>query len=165
MYRRGAFRALLGGMGAWALAACGFELRVEPTLPFSRIALAGFAPRSPLAEEIRKALARSVQVTIAPANADVVLQALNDAREKNVVASTAAGQVREVQLRVKLEFQLLSPGGRVLIPATELLLSRDMSYSETIALAKEQEETQLYNSMQSDIVGQLMRRLARVKGV
>jgi len=73
--------------------------------------------------------------------------------------------VREVQLRVKLEFQLRSPGGRVLIPATELLLSRDMSYSETIALAKEQEETQLYNSMQSDIVAQLMRRLARVKGV
>jgi LPS-assembly lipoprotein len=165
MRRRSLWQSLPAGIAGWALAACGFELRVEPTLPFGRIALAGFAPRSPLAEEIRKALARSVQVTVAPANADVVLQALNDAREKSVVASTAAGQVREVQLRVKLEFQLLSPGGRVLIPATELLLSRDMSFSETIALAKEQEETQLYSSMQSDIVAQLMRRLARVKGV
>jgi LPS-assembly lipoprotein len=40
-----------------------------------------------------------------------------------------------------------------------------MSYSETVALAKEYEEEQLLRAMQSDIIGQLMRRLAHVKGV
>jgi LPS-assembly lipoprotein len=44
-----------------------------------------------------------------------------------------------------------------------LLLSRDMSYSESFALAKEQEESQLFRAMQSDIVAQVMQRLARVK--
>jgi LPS-assembly lipoprotein len=43
-----------------------------------------------------------------------------------------------------------------------ILLSRDMSYSETAALAKEQEENLLYRAMQSDIVAQVMRRLASV---
>ena len=66
---------------------------------------------------------------------------------------------------MRLEFRLATPGGRELIPATELLLSRDMSYSETLALAKEYEEAQLLRVMQSDIVAQLMRRLARVKNV
>ena len=100
-----------------------------------------------------------------PAQAQVVLHALTDRRERGVVASTTAAQVREIQLRVRLEFRLATPSGRELIPATELLLTRDMSYSETVALAKEYEEAQLLRAMQSDIVSQLMRRLARVTNV
>jgi LPS-assembly lipoprotein len=40
-----------------------------------------------------------------------------------------------------------------------------MSYSETAALAKEDEERQLYRAMQSDIVTQVMRRLASVQAL
>lgn len=145
------------------LAGCGFELRGTPELPFSRIALVGFAARSPLAEELRRTLAASAEVVGAADRAQVVLHAVTDAREKGVVASTAAGQVRELQLRVRLTFHLDTPAGAELIPLTELLLTRDMSYSENLALAKEYEEAQLYKAMQSDIVAQVMRRLARVK--
>lgn len=160
-------RAVLAGGAATALAVlsgCGFALRETPPLPFARIALVGFAPRSPLAAELSERLAGTVQVVATPGQADVVLQALTDRRERSVVASTAAGQVRELQLRVKFEFRLSSPGGRELIAPTELLLSRDMSYSESIALAKGQEESELYASMQSDIVQQVLRRLARADG-
>ena len=38
-----------------------------------------------------------------------------------------------------------------------------MSYTENAALAKEQEEAFLYRAMQSDIVAQVMRRLASVQ--
>ena len=55
------------------------------------------------------------------------------------------------------------PGGRELLPAAVLLLARDMSYNETTVLAKEQEEAELYREMQSDVVSQVMRRLASVK--
>jgi LPS-assembly lipoprotein len=160
--RRALITSTLGGM---LLAACGFQLRGSTELPFQRIALQGFAPRSPFAEELRKTLAQSAEVVATPAQAQVVLHALSDRRERSVVASTTAGQVRELTLRVRLEFKLTTPGGRELIPTTELLLSRDMSYSETVALAKEYEEEQLLRAMQSDIIGQLMRRLAHVKGV
>jgi LPS-assembly lipoprotein len=95
--------------------------------------------------------------------AEAVLQSLADRREKSVTASTAAGQVRAIQLRVRFEFRLVTPGGREYIPDTVLQLSRDMSYSETFALAKEQEEQQLYAAMQTDIVQLLMRRLAEVR--
>jgi LPS-assembly lipoprotein len=156
-------RALVTTAVAALLTACGFELRGTPELPFARIALEGFAARSPLAEELKRALAQSAEVVAAPHGAQVVLLALTDARERSVVASTAAGQVRELQLRVRLTFRLATPAGAELIPTTELLLTRDMSYSENLALAKEYEEVQLYRAMQSDIVAQVMRRLSRVK--
>ena len=157
--------AALSLLSALALGGCGFQLRGATELPFSSIALEGFAPRSPLAEELKRVLSQSAEVVSSPAQAQVVLHALNDKRERGVAASTAFGQVRELQLRVRLEFRLATPGGRELIPATELLLTRDMSYSETLALAKEYEEAQLLRVMQSDIVAQLLRRLARVKNV
>jgi LPS-assembly lipoprotein len=154
-------RALLVAAAALA-AGCGFELRRTPTLPFRRIALVGFKPRSPLGEDLRRALGDGVQMVEQPARAEVVLEALEDERQRVVVSSTAGGQVRELQLRARLVFRLSTPKGRSLIPPTELLLSRDMSYSETAALAKEQEEAELFRAMHGDIVAQVMRRLAAV---
>jgi LPS-assembly lipoprotein len=157
-------RQALGLIGAAALAGCGFELRRAPELRFRTLALTGFGPKSPLAEELRASIdaSQTTVVVDAAAKAQVVLEALADAREKSVVASTAFGEVRELQLRSRFNFRLRTPQGRELIPATEILLSRDMSYRETAALAKEQEEAALYRSMQSDIVAQVLRRLASV---
>jgi LPS-assembly lipoprotein len=145
----------------WA-AGCGFALRRPPSLSFASIAFTGFAPRSPLAEELKRTLATRTQVLADAAKAEVVLHALADQREKSVVASTAAAQVRELQLRVKFQFRVHTPGGRELVPKADLLLQRDMSYSETRALAKEQEEAELFREMQSDIVTQVLRRLASI---
>lgn len=142
------------------LPGCGFRRREVPKLAFGSIALTGFTPRSPLADELRRQLQTQVRVLEAPDKADVVLQALDDAREKSVVASTAAAQVRELQLRLRFAFRAHTPGGRELIPRAELLLSRDLNYSETAALAKEAEEAELFREMQADVVGQVLRRLA-----
>ena len=157
-------RTLLAGPAATILAACGFELRRAPPLPFHRIALQGFSARSPLAAEFRSTLAAQVEVVPAPAQAEVVLVSLVDRRERTVVASTASGQVREVQLRLRFEFRVQAGSGRELIPRADLLLVRDLSYSETISLAKQYEEDQLFREMQSDVVLQVLRRLASLPG-
>ena len=156
-------RLLTAAAGSLLLTGCGFRLSRPPGLAFGSIALTGFAPRSPLAEEFRRRLAQQLQIVEAPAKADVVLHAIDDARERSVVASTAAAQVRELQLRVKFNFRAHTPTGRELIPRAELLLTRDMSYSETQALAKESEEAELFREMQADVVTQVLRRLAAVK--
>lgn len=156
-------RLLLAGAAAAALAGCGFELRRPPQLAFRSIALTGFGARSPLADELKRTLAKTVQVVDTPAKAEVVLTASADARERSVVASTSAAQVRELQLRLKFDFRAHTPAGRELIAPASLLLSRDMSYSEAAALAKEQEEAELFREMQSDVVMQVMRRLASIR--
>jgi len=146
-----------------AAAGCGFQLRQTPALSFGSIALVGFAPRSPLAEELRQALSLRVRVVDAPARADVVLQSLGDTRERSVVAQTSAAQVRELQLRLRFHFRAQTPGGKELLPAAIVLLSRDMSYTETAALAKELEEAELFREMQSDVVLQVTRRLSAIR--
>jgi LPS-assembly lipoprotein len=158
-------RHLLVAAASSALAGCGFAPRRAPELRFRTIALEGFGRDSPLAQELRASIngSQTTLVVDSPSQAQVVLEAISDARERSVVASTATGEVRELQLRTRFIFRLRSASGRELIPPAELLLSRDMSYSERAALAKEQEEALLYRIMQSDIVSQVMRRLAAVQ--
>ena len=151
-------------MGA-SLAGCGFKLRRAPELRFRTIALANFRPRSPLADELRASINASTTTLVVEGlvQAQIVLEAIDDLREKVVVASGAVGQVTEFQLRERFRFRVRSMGGRELIPETEIFQNRDLSYTESAALAKEQEENFLYRTMQSDIVSQVMRRLASVQ--
>ena len=97
------------------------------------------------------------------AKADVVLESPGEVRERVVVSQTATGEVRELQLRMRLRFRLRTPDGRELLPTAEVTRQIDQSYAESAALSKEQETLMLYQNMQSDIVQQLMRRLATVK--
>jgi LPS-assembly lipoprotein len=150
---------------AAGLAGCGFELRRAPELRFRTIQLTGFAARSPLAQELRMNIDASTttRVVEAAAQPQVVLESLDEVREKVVVASNSIGQVTEFRLRERFTFRLRSLIGRELIPTTEILLTRDLSYTETAALGKEQEEAFLYRAMRSDIVAQVLRRLASVE--
>jgi len=159
-------RAILIGLVAPSLlfAGCGFELKRPPELHFRSIQLVGFAPKSPLAAELRRNIDSSpgTLVVDSAAQAQVVFEVLNDTRERSVLASTSAGLVREIQLRTRLNFRLRTPAGKELIAPTEILLSRDLSFNEGIALAKQYEADYQFNAMQTDIVAQVIRRLAAV---
>jgi LPS-assembly lipoprotein len=158
-------RSLLLAAVPFALAACGFKLRQAPTFVFKTIAIA-IADTSTLGNELKRSIASSGAVTVVtPDRAEVILEATQDQREKVVVGLNASGQVREFQLRIRFKFRLRTPGGKELIPETELLQQRDISFNESAVLSKEAEENLLYRDMQTDIVQQLMRRLAAVKAL
>jgi LPS-assembly lipoprotein len=149
------------------LPACGFQLRQAPNLPFNTL-YAGFAETSSLGQELKRALEASgvrVMDNRQLDAAQVILDVLQDQREKTVVGVNASGQVREFQLRVRFKFRLRGKDGQEIIPETELLLQRDISFNESGALSKEAEEALIYRSMQSDIVQQALRRLSTVKPV
>ncbi len=156
-------RALLAAL---PLAGCGFRLRGAAALAFKSL-FSEFAATSTLGREFNQSLAGAgVTVLTAPADrprAEVVLDVLTDAREKSVASLSASGQVREFQLRVRLKFRLRTQAGRDLIDATEIVATRDISFNETTVLAKEAEELLLFKDMQSDVVQQLLRRLAAVR--
>lgn len=162
-------RLLLSSAGVALLAGCGFQLRQAPDFAFDSIAI-NAASSSPVGNELRRSLAASGKVNMLPPNTDVnkaavVLDLLQEQREKVVVSLNSSGQVREFQLRSRVRFRLRTPQGRELIADTELLQQRDISFNEAAVLAKEAEETLLYRDMQTDLVQQLMRRLAALKAV
>jgi LPS-assembly lipoprotein len=158
-------RLLLGAACFVTLSGCGFAFKRAPELSFKTIQLAGFPARSPLAAELRGQLEASptARVVESVSEAQVVLQALSEAREKVVVAQTSANQIREFELRLRFTFRVRSAVGKDLIAESEILQRRSLTYTENAALAKEQEEAFLYRAMQSDIVSQVLRRLASVR--
>ena len=160
-------RLFLVPVAALALGACGFQLRGAPELAFSSLFIV-VADNSALGTELKRNLGSlgTLRVLGAPApqtDAQAVLDILSEQREKTVVGVNATGQVREFQLRVRIRFRLRTPQGREIIPDTELLQQRDISFNESAALAKDAEEILMYRDMQSDIVQQLLRRLAAVR--
>ena len=164
-------RLLIASIGGTVLlAGCGFQLRQAPDFAFRSIFIAGAGPGSALGNELRRSLAADGKVEVISdaarlPNADIVLHVLQEQREKTVVGLTATGQVREFQLRTRFKFKVATPKAKELIADTEILQTRDISFNESAVLSKEAEENLLYRDMQSDIVQQLMRRLAAIKSL
>jgi LPS-assembly lipoprotein len=171
-----AWRLALAMVLAMGLSACGFQPRGARPLAFQTAQLTGFAGNSPLATELARALqASGVQVvdsTLAAAQAassaqvpltHIVIDGMRDQRGLVVSTTTAYGQVRDMTARNSLRFRVQRGDGSVLLPPTEVGLTRDMSYNESNALAKQDESDALYRAMQSDIVSQVMSRLAAIR--
>ena len=99
------------------LTGCGFKLRGSFNYAFKTL-LSGFVDNSTLGNEFRRVLAADGAVTVVTEadKAQVVLEVLSEQREKAVVGATAAGQVREFQLRIRLKFKLRTPNGKELLP-------------------------------------------------
>jgi LPS-assembly lipoprotein len=148
-----------------SLAGCGFRLRGSQAFAFQRIAIQP-QPGGAVAEELRRAFGPAVQVLAAKdplTQAQLVLTVASEQRERIVVGVNSSGQVRELQLRMRVRLQLRTALGKEIIEGDDIVQQRDISYSETAALAKEAEEALLYRDMQSDIVQQILRRLAAIQ--
>jgi LPS-assembly lipoprotein len=146
------------------LSACGFQLRQAPNYPF-RTLFIGVPEASVFGQELKRNISASgrVEVITDPKQverADVIFDLLLELPEKVILSRKSDGAVREFQLRFRIRFRLRSRDGTELIPDTELVQERDISFNENAALSKETEEGLLYRDMRSDLVQQVLRRLA-----
>lgn len=146
------------------LAACGFQLRGTATLPFSSIFVQA-APTSVFATQVKRAVrsGTGTHVTDQKERAEVILQIMSEAQEKQILSLSGGGRVSEYVLRYRVSFRLTDGKNREHIPASEIVLKRDFTYNDQQVLAKEQEEQLLYRDMRSDAVQQLVRRLQTAK--
>ena len=168
MQRRFCFTLLAASLPLGMLG-CGFALRGTPKFAFKSL-FSPFAENSLLGAELKRSLEAGGNVRVITdarqiSQADVILDVVQEQREKSVVAVNASGQVREFQLRIRFQFKLRGAKGNDLISLTEIVQQRDISFNESAVLAKESEEGLLYREMQSDIIQQIMRRLASLKSV
>lgn len=161
MRRRLLAAGLLGA--ASLLAGCGFRLRRSAALPF-RTLYTGFAPTSAIGAEFRRLVrvAEDTELVDDPKKAEARLEVLREKREREVVAFSTTGRPREYQLRLRFGFRVVDAQSRELLPPTELVLSRDIVSTDIEVVAKQQEEELLFRDMQSDLVQQLLRRLAAI---
>jgi LPS-assembly lipoprotein len=147
-----------------ALAGCGFQLRGTASLPFETLYMRPTATPG-VALDLKRNIQTGTHTTLVedPKRADAILELSPDIREKVILSLAATGRVREYQLRYRVNFRVHDGKGADFIPMTAVQLTRDVTYNDSDVLAKESEEQLLYRDMQSDMVQQLMRRLAAVQ--
>lgn len=145
-----------------ALAGCGFQLRGQSTLPFATLYVPG---NSPLVIELKRNVASGTQTKLVDSVESSQAQLLisNEVREKVILSLNSAGRVREFQLRYRLAFRVIDGKGRDYLPLNQIALTRDISFNDSQVLAKESEEALLYRDMQTDMVQQVLRRLATAR--
>ena len=134
-------RSLLTLCASAPLAACGFHLRGAPNFAFNSLYVA------PSGTSLNKEMIRTLQgagghlllITDAAQSpqAEAQLELFGEQRTRTVVGLTSAGQVRELQLGLSVHFRLKGQHGREWLGDTRLARTEDVSYNESVSLAKE----------------------------
>ena len=93
----------------------------------------------------------------------MVLDIISEAPDKQILTLDASGRVSEFQLFYRVSLRAYDLKKRKWIPAEEFVMHRDFPYDDNNVLAMEAEEDLLYQSMRTDMVQQIVRRLSRAK--
>ena len=153
-------------LAALLLSGCGFHLRGSgpgASLPFKAVYVQA-SDASPVSNDLRRYIASGgTKVAADPKSADALIAILSEGREKQILTLNSQGRVREYTLLSKLTFQVKDAANRELMPPTEVVARRVLSFNESQVLAKENEESALFRDMQSDLIQQMLRRVAALK--
>jgi LPS-assembly lipoprotein len=141
-------------------AACGFQLRGAAKLPFETL----YVPNatSGIALDLKRHLqaGSSTRVVDDAKTAQALLQFTGETRSKEILALNAAGRVREYRLLYRVSFRVADSKGGEYLPNSTVTIARAITYDDAVALAKETEEQLIFRDMQSDMVQQILRRIA-----
>ncbi len=145
------------------LAGCGFRLRGAAEVPFETLYLPNAT--SGIALELKRNIQAGTRARVVddPAKAEAVLVFSEELRQKEILSLTGAGRVREFTLRYRVGFRVHDGKGGDFVPQNTIQLVRDVTFNDAEILAKEAEEQLLYRDMQTDMVQQILRRLAAAK--
>jgi LPS-assembly lipoprotein len=142
---------------------CGFALRGQSLdLPFKSILVEG---SQGTASEVLQILRNKPGLTISSKRleAQVVLTVISQQVDRTVVAFSAAGRPREIQLRMRVAYRINDGFGVELSGAQEIAQLRELSINEAELLAIGGAENLMIEDMQRDIAQQLVRRLRAVR--
>lgn len=157
-------RALAIILFTTTLAACGFQLRGSHPLPFNTLYI-GLPELTEFHAQIRRNVeaGSATKVVSTPKEAEALLTILLDQPAKKVLSLDGSMRVREFQLERVFRFRVTDAKGGIIIPPSDIVIRRDISFSDAQVLSKEAEEALLWRDIQNDLVQQLMRRLAAAK--
>ncbi len=159
-WSRGVGRAAWGVGTLLLLSACGFQLRGEPSVTLRPLSITQVTPAQTFAD-IRRALEQTRAPIVTGEFAAMNLRVLGESREKTVATITGTGRVYEFQLRLAVRYEVVVPGREIpLVPPTEIVTQRLITYSEAAPTAKEAEEQILFKDMQVELAGRIVRQLA-----
>lgn len=149
------------------LASCGFHLRGQGggfTFPFQTLFILSPNANAPFIVDLKRTVQLyNIKLADSSANAQLTLHIVSETMSKQILSLSDAGRVREYQLNYRVSLRAYDIKLDEWVPADEIVLQRYLSYDNTQVLAKEMEETLLYQDMRNDAVQQILRRLSLAK--
>lgn len=155
------YKPILALCLAVSLGGCGFALRGSANLPYESLYI-DLPDNNALGAELRRNLRAGTNARIVERReqAQAIMQANGETRSKLILSLGSNGAVREFRLKYAFTYRIINQGGDDIAAPGNLLIERDYSFNDNQVLAKESEEALLYRDMQTDMVQQVMRRLA-----
>lgn len=146
----------------FVLSACGFQLRGSYSLPWETLAISGLPENSELYFQIKRSIESGslTKVVTDAKQAKASLVVLRNDQHKSILSLSAKGLVREYQLTRSFLYRVQDAQGKEIQPASQIVLQREMTFDDERVFAKEAEEAIIWREMQTDLVQQLLRRLA-----
>ena len=142
--------------------ACGFQLRGLSAVSFDSIYLQG-ATLS-ISKGLRDNLnANHIKILSSAEGADVLLELLSEANDKRILSLSGGGVVREYELFYRVHYRIRGSHDALWSAPQTIESRRDYSYTDAALLAKQEEETRLYENMRSDVLNNLLRKISRYK--
>lgn len=160
--KRSAMQFLLGLALAASVSGCGFQLRGQAQLPFAAAHVEA-REGSPLGDALRQNLSYQHKLAAKQDEAPVRIVLTEETRTKDILSLSGGGKVKEYRLGYRVVVSVLDGAGRPLAAPSEILLTRDFTYSDAEVLAKEAEEANLVRAMEQEALRQILRRLSYVK--
>lgn len=161
--------ALVAGLVV-SLSGCGFQLRGQAQLPFESAYVEGGtkahgnelrpARFGSLANTLSQALAAQNKLAADAKSAPVRILLGNESLSKDILSLSGGGKVKEYRLIYRVTLAAVDAQGKELLAPSDIVLTRDYSYSDTEALAKEAEEAGLIRAMEQEALRQVLRRLS-----
>lgn len=147
---------------ALALSACGFQLRGSYNLPWETLHIGGLPENNELYFQIKRGVEAGslTRISTDAKQASASLAILRNEQHKAILSLSAKGLVREFQLTRTFVYHVVDAQGKELLPQSQIILQRDMTFDDERIFAKEAEEAMIWREMQQDMVQQLLRRLA-----
>lgn len=159
-----AFRALVL-VAVGLVGGCGFHLEGREPLPavMRRPYLDATDRQSDFVQSLLRALLMAgAHPTDDEARATAVVHILKDQVVRQVLSTSAANQITEYTVTYNVRFSV-TVGDREVLAPQDISNTQPYSFSESLQLAKQQEEIILREGMAQDLADVVMRRLARIQ--
>ena len=161
--RRECLGSGLALVAAGVLSACGWRVRGKIDLPYKNLLVSGVMTpefRNDLEMYLR---VNDVNLVSKSQDAEVILEIITEQNAKQVLSYNGAGQITAYRIISRVAFRVFNPDGIEVMPESDIYLTRDIDFNQANIQSFDLLVAEFVKSMRTDIVNQLMRRLASIK--
>lgn len=146
---------------SFVLTACGFHLRQPSPIAFKTIYIRG---NTQITQTLKNALIeQNIKVASDPEEAELQLELLKEENEQRILSLGGTGVVREYELYYRVQYRTRTAQEASWQLPLIMEGRRDYTYNDANLLAKQAEQKLLTESMQTDVLNGILRRLSALK--